>query len=262
MLENALVRGRAVGAPASLMARTHVNLGVVVLGGLGDRARALDEFRLALQADSSIQLDPLTSTPEIAAVFQLARQALSAAPPPRAPSAAPPAPAAPSGPQLVRHVPPRQQLAQTPVPIYLEVAPFLRVGSVDLYYRGRGMTRVERTRMRRLGNGWAAYIPCLAVFQPGVDYTILVTDPAGQPVTSVGNPQRPVGVPVVATRSAPPPSLPGLPPPEECTDTDECPPNMEGCHSGPTCGNGRCEGEETSSCAVDCFGAPRQSASR
>ncbi len=120
------------------------------------------------------------------------------------------------------------------------------------------MTRLEHLPMRRLGNGWAAYIPCLAVFQPGVDYSILVTDPDGQPVTSVGNPQQPVTVAIVGTRTAAPPSLPGISPPEECTDTDECPPNMEGCHAGPTCGNRRCEGEETSTCAADCFGTGRR----
>lgn len=257
-LENALARGQALGAPAALMARTHLNLGVVALGGLGDRGRGLNEFRLALQADPSVQLDPLTSTPEIASVFLLARQSLSAAPPAAVRPAAAPAAPAPAGPQLVRHTPPRQQLSQTPVPIYVEVAPFLRVGSVELYYRGRGMTRFEHVRMRHLGSGWAAYIPCLAVFQPGVDYSILVQDPDGHPVTSVGTPQQPVRVPVVTTRTGPAASLPGLPAPEACVDMDECPPNMEGCHAGPTCGNRRCEGDETSSCEADCFGTRRR----
>jgi len=257
-LETALTRGQAGGVPGAVLARTHLNLGIVMLGGLGDRARGLDEFRQALRADPNIQLDPLTSTPEIASVFQLARQAIASGPPATqgAAPATPPPGVAPAGggPQLIRHTPPRQQVTQTPVPIYVEVAPFLRVGSVELHYKGRGMSRWEKVRMRRLGNGYAAYIPCIAVFQPNVQYAILVLDPGGQPVTAAGSPQQPITVPVVTTRTAPPASLPRLPAPEACGDA-ECPPGLEGCHAGPTCGNHRCEGEETSSCAADCFGA-------
>jgi hypothetical protein len=255
-LETALSRGQRGGAPGSVLARTHINLGIVMLGGLGDRARGLEEFRQALRADPTVQLDPLTSTPEISSVFQLARQSIGA-PQPAAPPAGAGGPgpvAAPAGPQLLRHSPPRQQLTQTPIPIYTEVAPFLRVGAVELHYRGRGMSRWEKVRMRRLGAGYAGYIPCLAVFQPHVDYAILVLDPAGQPVTAAGSPQQPIAVPVVTTRTGPAPSLPRLPAPEVCGDA-ECPPGLEGCHAGPTCGNRRCEGEETSTCAADCFGA-------
>lgn len=260
-LETALARSIAAGAPAALIARTHLNLGIVYLGGMGDRARSLDELRQALRADPTITLDPLTSTPEIAGMFMLARGSLAATPPaaPQGASqgtAAPaPAPAPAPGPSLLRHTAARQQLGQTPVPVYVEVAPFLRVGAVELQYRGRGMQRFSKVRMRRLGNGYAGYIPCMAVFQPRVDYVIQVLDADGRPVTSAGTQQQPIAVPVVTTRTAPAPSLPRLPAPEMCVDTEECPPGMDECHSGPTCGNNRCEGDETSSCAADCFGA-------
>ena len=73
------------------------------------------------------------------------------------------------------------------------------------------------------------------------------------PVTIAVQPASWMGRPTI-----PAASLPGLPAPEACVDMDECPPNMEGCHAGPTCGNRRCEGNETSSCEADCFGTRRR----
>jgi hypothetical protein len=253
VLEAALQQAQTAGITGAPLARTHMNLGVVFIGGLGDSARALEQFRRALQLDATIELDPVTSTPEIQSLFRLARQSMSAPGQARpAGPTAPPAPA-PAAPSLIRHAPAREQMGQTPTPVFVEVAPFVRVGRVDLYYRGRGMRQFERRGMRRLGNGWAGYIPCMAAFEPRVDYYVVVQDPDRRPIASAGTAEAPIGVPIVRRRSAPSASLPRLPAPEMCSES-ECPPGLEGCHNGPTCGNRRCEGDETTSCELDCFG--------
>ena len=80
LLERALSvaqRGNVSGAP---LARTYLNLGVVAIGGFADNGRGLNYFVQALEADGGIQLDPLTSTPEIQTVFQLAPNVLSTFP--------------------------------------------------------------------------------------------------------------------------------------------------------------------------------------
>ncbi|HJL20132.1 MAG TPA: hypothetical protein RMH99_30985, partial [Sandaracinaceae bacterium LLY-WYZ-13_1] len=74
LLQRALQTAQSGGVTGAPLARTYLNLGVVAVGGFGDNGRGMNFFVQALQADSSIQLDPLTSTPEIQTVFQLARQ--------------------------------------------------------------------------------------------------------------------------------------------------------------------------------------------
>ena len=60
MLEEALrvaQQGGVVGAP---LARTHLNLGVVLVGGVGDQDGGLNAFIAALCADASAKLDLCT----------------------------------------------------------------------------------------------------------------------------------------------------------------------------------------------------------
>lgn len=251
LLETALQQAETAGVTGAPVARTRMNLGVVFAGGLGDNARGVEQFQRAIQIDPGVELDPVTSTPEIIALFRLARQtARPATPIVQQPPPQPPTPAM----SLIRHAPAREQLAETPVPVFLEVAPFVRVARVDLFYRGRGMNRYERVSMRHLGSGWATYIPCMASFEPRVDYYVLVQDEGRRTIASAGTPQQPISVPIVRRRNGAAASLPRLPAPEECSDDNECPPGFEGCQSGPTCGNRRCEGSETETCELDCYG--------
>jgi hypothetical protein len=74
MLEEALrvaIEGRVAGP---LLAQTNMNLAIVYIGGLGDNDSGVRYFADALCADPSAQLDPLTSTPDIQSVFQVAAQ--------------------------------------------------------------------------------------------------------------------------------------------------------------------------------------------
>ncbi len=123
----------------------------------------------------------------------------------------------------INHVPPRQQLENTPIPIYVEVAPNIRVGHAYLFYKGLGMPDFSRLEMGTVGAGYGARVPC-PVFPPQVQYYIVVTDDTSAPVGFAGTPQQPLTVAVVTRRTEPPPAFPGRAP--EATCSDECPPYM------------------------------------
>lgn len=220
--EQLATQNHVTGAP---LARTYLNLGVIQIGGLSENAEGLRYFTLALRADSTIQLDPLTSTPEIQLVYARARNEVGAStqttPPP---SNEPP-------PSNIPHEAAAEQLVQTPVPVFLEVPPRQRISEVNLFYRGHGMRAYRQVSMERMRGGYGFEIPCHDVFEPAVYYYIEVIARNGDRVAFVGNEERPVTVPVVTTRNHPPPSLPGQAPPQQCAQTDECPPGMPGCAS-------------------------------
>jgi hypothetical protein len=74
MLEEALRVATEGGVTGPLLAQTNMNLAIVYIGGLGDNDSGVRYFADALCADPSSQLDPLTSTPDIQSVFQVAAQ--------------------------------------------------------------------------------------------------------------------------------------------------------------------------------------------
>jgi len=72
LLEEAIGVAQQNGVSRPLLAQTNMNLAVVYVGGLGDNDGGVRYFADALCADPNVQLDPLTSTPDIQSVFQVA----------------------------------------------------------------------------------------------------------------------------------------------------------------------------------------------
>lgn len=72
MLEEALRIVQQNRLPPPLVSQTNVNMAIVYIGGLGDNDGGVKYFIDALCADPNVQLDPLTSTPDIQSVFQVA----------------------------------------------------------------------------------------------------------------------------------------------------------------------------------------------
>ena len=72
MLEEALSVAQQNGIGGPLLAQTNMNLAIIYIGGLGDNDGGVRYFADALCADPNAQLDPLTSTPDIQSVFQVA----------------------------------------------------------------------------------------------------------------------------------------------------------------------------------------------
>ncbi len=225
-------RGQVRGAP---LARTHINLGVVAIGGTGDNAAGLRHFIEALAADPSVELDPLTSTPDIRSTFALARQRAGVAGGDTSNAIMSAAPASGN----LSHIPVSEQLTQTAVPVYVEVQ-----GSpthVYLYYRGHGMREFRRVEMAPMAGGYGYEIPCTDVFEPEVGYYVVAFGSDGSPLGFTGSQAEPIVVSIVSSRTREAPALPGRAPPVQCGER-ECPPGMPGCREG-----GRGAGESCTS---------------
>lgn len=227
-----------VSGPAA--ARANMNLGVVYVGGVADNQNGLVYFLAAVCADPSIQLDPLTSTPDIQSVFQLAQQraqgggcsgggtpapgpAPGPQPMPGDPGLPMPGPAPSAMGELI-HTPPTEQRHQTPLPLYAEVS-VPNVKSVHLYYRGLGMEAFKRVEMVPFGAGYAYQLSCQDVWEPRVSYYIAVIGDGGQTLAGMGSAQAPIEVAVIGTSPSIQPSLPDTQPPPTC-EISECPPGL------------------------------------
>lgn len=240
MLEQALQVAGQGGVYPPLVARTNLNLGVVYVGGMGDQNSGFNYFVQALCIDPSIQLDPLTSTPEVLSVYNGAMQRARSggcptgggappgqmAPPPQAYVA--PQPVAPPPDQAFVHRSPVEQLSQTPLPIYAEISPLAQAKKIFLYYKGLGMEQFKQVPMYRFQSGFAYQISCTDVWEPKVSYYIEAKAADGRLVGVVGSATAPIEVPVVASRTQAEPALPGTQAPTACA-AKECPPGVQGC---------------------------------
>jgi hypothetical protein len=232
MLEEAL-RVSAQGVTPQVLALTNLNLGVVYIGGLSDIDNGTKYFIDALCADPSVQLDPLTSTPDIQAAFSSAQQRAQAG---GCPSKGAGGGGGGPGPvavptEVVTHFSPPEQTTQTPLPLYVEVNRAARARAVNLYYKGTGMEQWKKVSMLRYQQGYAYQISCSDVFEPQVQYYIEAVGSTGNVVGGAGTAGEPITVPVVATLTQGAPALPGAEPPVSCAAA-ECPPGVSGCAGG------------------------------
>src|SRR5207253_10799257 len=99
-------------------------------------------------------------------------------------------------------------------------------------------------------------IPCKDVTQGTVQYYIQGFDPQNQPIAMSDSRTAPFTVELTTELLGSEPSLPGRPPPAQCTDKSqepECPPDFPGCHASATdvgddcdkndqCSSGQCTG--------------------
>lgn len=214
------------------LARTYSNLGVVVVGGLGDSSTGIDAFMRALKEDPNVEPDPLVSTPEVMTAFNAAKRKVASGAAPRPAAAAAPAPVE-SGPVEgnLSHTPAEEQLSQTAVPVFVSKGS-VEVAKLKIFYRSLGMSKPKSAEMQKTDEGWMYLIPCTDVFEPSVEYFINAEDEDGDQVGNAGTPEHPVVVPVVSTRTQEAPSLPGQEPPVQCNASTECPPGMPGCSGG------------------------------
>lgn len=237
-LQNAVRTCANGGCSPAMTARVHMAIGIVQVGGQQNTAAGVEAMVRALQLDANAQPDAMLVTPEISAAFRQAQgQATGGARPTGAnPTASASTgtrrPAASSGGGELLHTPAPEQLANTPLPVYVEPSATLSVEHVYVYYKGNGMRSFERREMARAANGYGAEIPCPAMIAPSMEYYVTAVDANTRVVATVGSETSPVQVPIVARRAHPAPSLPGRPPPATCAaDTEECPPGM----TGPQC---------------------------
>ncbi len=225
------------GCSNAVLARVHMSMGIVRVGGQQNNQEGVAAMVRALEADPHAEPDALLATPEINEAFAEARRqagggragstgATTSTPPTRT------NPPAASGELL--HTPAPEQVENTPLPVYVEPASSLNAAHVYVHFRGNGMRQYERREMQRMGQGWGTEIPCVQIMQPGIDYYITAVDEGGATIASTGSESSPVHVTVLSPstrRSFPAPTLPNRPAPASCATCEDCPPGM----SGPTC---------------------------
>ena len=233
-LQNAIRTCANGGCSPAMTARVHMAIGIVQVGGQTNATAGVESMVRSLQLDANAQPDAMLVTPEISAAFRQAQGQLSGGARPTSNNTAnnntQRRPTTPSGELL--HTPAPEQLANTPLPVYVEPSATFSVEHVYVYYKGNGMRSFERREMNRAANGYGAEIPCASMIAPGMEYYVTAVDANTQVVATVGSETSPVQVAIVTRRSHPAPALPGRTPPETCAaDTEECPPGM----TGPQC---------------------------
>jgi hypothetical protein len=240
MLEEALRVSAQGGVSPQLVARTNMNMGIIYVSGLSDHEGALPFFLAAVCTDPAIQLDPLTSTPEVQSVYAVALQKAQGGGCPQGASgggaATPNVPIAPVRPppdQAIIHHSPLEQLVQTPLPLYAEVHALAGAKKIFIFYKGQGMEQWKRVPMYQYQSGFAYQISCNDVWEPKVAYYIEAQDAAGAVVGVAGSAAQPIEVPVVTARTQAEPALPGAQSPSSCV-ASECPPGVKGCKKSGT----------------------------
>jgi hypothetical protein len=228
-LEDAVRKAESSNTHGPALARTYANLGVIVIGGLGDNNAGVDAFVHALKEDPNVEPDPIVATPEVMVAFATAKKKAGAA---RGGSAARNPSKGVEG--NLSHEPAAEQLSQTAVPVFVSKSG-VNADKVRIFYRSLGMSKPKSADMKQVEGGWAYLIPCTDVFEPTVEYFIVAEDDDGDQVGNAGTPEHPVAVPIVSTRTQEAPSLPGQEPPTQCGASgslDECPPGLPGCRIG------------------------------
>jgi hypothetical protein len=208
-------------------ARTHIHLGIVMVAGLKQRDRGIQQFKRALEIDPTIKPTKSLVNPEIQAAFDEAARDVGGAPPttaggeppkapePAAPPPPPPAPepaAEPAAPSVkgVVHTPVTEARPGTTITIKAAVEGGLGQDKIILAYRPEGATDFLARDMEKDARGWyVARIPQPATLGSVVAYYIEARNRAGVALGNNGTAAEPHVISL--TPDAPPPETAGGP---------------------------------------------------
>jgi hypothetical protein len=186
-------------------ARTHIHLGIVMVAGLKQRDRGIQQFKRALEIDPTIKPTKSLVNPEIQAAFEEAAKDMGGAPATPTPETpkpvveapkptpvpeTPPAPAAAadtSAPRVkgIQHTPVAEARPETTITIKAAVEAGLGQDKIILAYRPEGATDFLARDMEKDHRGWyVARIPIPATRGSVVSYYIEARTRTG---TALGN---------------------------------------------------------------------------
>jgi hypothetical protein len=190
----------------TLKAQTHVNLAVVLVGGLKQRDSAVKQFQRALEIDPAIKVPKRLSNPEIQSAFDSAVKEMgSVGPsPPAAPSEAPAVatqPAAPSETPAAAATAPGEAISHQVVtasrngvalPVTARIASGFTFDRLVLAYRPEGATDFLARDMEKNESGdYVARIPEPATHGGTVAYYVEARARNGQPLATNGTSEDP-----------------------------------------------------------------------
>jgi hypothetical protein len=190
-----------------ITARTHIHMGIVLVGGLKQRDNGIKEFQQAIGIQTDISLTKALITPEIEDAFKEAKEVggiKPPAPPPEPklpPLPPPPAPAAPAAPEPevsatgISHEPVTQGNQGSSITITATLQKDLTFDKLVLAYRPDSAADFLGREMKDQGDGrYAADIPATATLGSVVAYYIEAEDADGNPVAARGSIDNPLVV--------------------------------------------------------------------
>jgi hypothetical protein len=213
----------------------------------GSRDAGNTSFGEALKLSPKIALNDTYATPDVRAAWDAAHGEVKLVQPP---------------PGDFAFEPVVEQAERTPIPIYVEFAEGSPPARVVVKYRGAAMSSYKTLVLTKMFNGWGGLIPCADVAIGVLRYYIQGFDSDNEPILNSGDPRKPFMLRVRAEISGTPPSLPGKPPPAQCSENapaavaqteseEEAPPKLadgaecrrdDQCTSA-SCDNGICTSE-------------------
>ncbi len=227
-LEKAIAQCGTDKCSPALRAKLHRDLGVVQIGGQIDKDKGIGHFVEAIKIDPNVALDPDLRTKELDAAFAEAKKRAAGGGGGGGAAAGGGGGGQPEG--DFTHEPAAEQQIRTPIPVYVEYGGETPLVRVIVRYKGFGMTEWKTVELKKMGEkGWGNTLPCADVQQGTTQYYIQGFDANNDPVATGGDRNNPYKVAVTREKVAEPPHLPGQPPPTQCADTGDCPPNFPGC---------------------------------
>ncbi len=201
-----------------ITARTHIHMGIVIIGGFHQRDLGIKQFKKALAIEPTINLTKALVTPEMTDAFAEAKAGGAgggASPPPseapsnEAPSEPPPPPPAPEAPPPentgsgLTHEAVMQGKQGSAISITVGVSPDLKFDKLVLAYRPEGASEFLGREMKSVAEGrYGAEIPTSATGGNVVAYYIEAEDAEGNPVASKGTVDSPMVIALSSSRSA------------------------------------------------------------
>ncbi|HWO10761.1 MAG TPA: hypothetical protein VNN80_14810 [Polyangiaceae bacterium] len=207
---------------SEVLAQAWMYTGIVKGNGQKDWDTAREAFSVALGFDDKVQLDPRFFNPTAQALFDGIKNQQKPADPANVVAGFEP------GTQM-GCVPLVQEVeVSRPIPISCSTR-VQGVSGVVLRYRQYGDENWKRIDLKRNGDEWRGEIPCAELARPGTwGMYVEARDERDNALERIGARDKPLVFKVVEKTSAPPPALPGEPPPDKCVQTAYCPDEMIG----------------------------------
>lgn len=231
-LQDALKKCGSSGCSPALVGKLHIALGTIY--GAGNKLdKAKEEFSAALAADPKAELDPVLTTPQLQKAYDEAKADSGGSTTTSGGSEPAPKPTKAPGGDIPNSNPIAEQTINTPVPIYIEIPEEYGAEAATLKYKPFGATSWKTLNMKRMGDGFAAEVPCSATSTTGdLKYYIIAKDGSGDQVGQSGTLKAPYKVSIKHEIDSESPAFPGQDPPNQCASKEDCPPGLPGCPDG------------------------------
>jgi hypothetical protein len=221
-----------------IKAQILVHLGIIQVN-LSKKDDAEKAFVDGLKIDNSVAPESDYVSPDVEKVFKeaKAKAAGGAATPPPDKTGGGTEPTSPPG--ELEHEQVKEQMVETPVPLFVGIPEGMKVAKVIVMYRPFGAEEWKKLELKKAGNGYAGEIPCEETGTTGdLKYYIKAVDSGGDPIAEVGSKNKPMMTKIKNQLEGEPPHLPDKAPPAKCQGKGTCPPDFPGCKETAQCGSG------------------------